>query len=183
MLNIISTCWDILCVDINVDKRCVDHITIQYYFQLSPGGWECNGNILLWFFSFFFVFLLYFLFLFFIFYSFIYFFTEGHNTPEVQIWHQHFSKLAMFPHCGLRSLFWKPTFKQSTLNIWIQFFSNSIVISIYFISLQVMWMKFCVGFPLQEESWIRPSGDWEWRVSVNKKAEADQLWQEHTGIW
>ena len=27
MLNIISTCWDILCVDINVDKRCVDHST------------------------------------------------------------------------------------------------------------------------------------------------------------
>ena len=28
MLNIISTCWDILCVDMNVDKRCVDHSTI-----------------------------------------------------------------------------------------------------------------------------------------------------------
>ena len=27
MLNIISTCWDILCVDINVDKRGVDHST------------------------------------------------------------------------------------------------------------------------------------------------------------
>ena len=27
MLNIISTCQDILCVDINVDKRCVDHST------------------------------------------------------------------------------------------------------------------------------------------------------------
>ena len=27
ILNIISTCRDILCVDINVDKRCVDHIT------------------------------------------------------------------------------------------------------------------------------------------------------------
>ena len=27
MLNIISTCRDILCVDINVDKRCVDHST------------------------------------------------------------------------------------------------------------------------------------------------------------
>ena len=25
MLNVISTCRDILCVDINVDKRCVDH--------------------------------------------------------------------------------------------------------------------------------------------------------------
>ena len=27
MLNIISTCQDILCVDINVDKRYVDHST------------------------------------------------------------------------------------------------------------------------------------------------------------
>ena len=27
MLNVISTCRDILCVDINVDKRCVDHST------------------------------------------------------------------------------------------------------------------------------------------------------------
>ena len=27
MLNIISTCRDILCVDLNVDKRCVDHST------------------------------------------------------------------------------------------------------------------------------------------------------------
>ena len=27
MLNIISTCRDILCVDINVDKLCVDHST------------------------------------------------------------------------------------------------------------------------------------------------------------
>ena len=27
MMNIISTCRDILCVDINVDKRCVDHST------------------------------------------------------------------------------------------------------------------------------------------------------------
>ena len=27
MLSIISTCRDILCVDINVDKRCVDHST------------------------------------------------------------------------------------------------------------------------------------------------------------
>ena len=27
MLNIISTCRDIICVDINVDKRCVDHST------------------------------------------------------------------------------------------------------------------------------------------------------------
>ena len=30
MLNIISTCRDILCVDINVDKRCVDHSTNKY---------------------------------------------------------------------------------------------------------------------------------------------------------
>ena len=30
MLNVISTCWDILCVDINVDKRCVDHSTSAY---------------------------------------------------------------------------------------------------------------------------------------------------------
>ena len=30
MLNIISTCRDILCVDINGDKRCVDHSTIIY---------------------------------------------------------------------------------------------------------------------------------------------------------
>ena len=29
MLNIISTCRDILCVDINVDKCCVDHSTIK----------------------------------------------------------------------------------------------------------------------------------------------------------
>ena len=27
MLNVISTCRNILCVDINVDKRCVDHGT------------------------------------------------------------------------------------------------------------------------------------------------------------
>ena len=27
MLNIILTCRDILCVDLNVDKRCVDHST------------------------------------------------------------------------------------------------------------------------------------------------------------
>ena len=33
MLNVISTCQDILCVDINVDKRCVDHSTIKYYQQ------------------------------------------------------------------------------------------------------------------------------------------------------
>ena len=27
MLNVISTCRDIVCVDINVDKRCIDHST------------------------------------------------------------------------------------------------------------------------------------------------------------
>ena len=37
MLNIISTCRDILCVDINVDKRCVDHSTSQEYsFSFLP---------------------------------------------------------------------------------------------------------------------------------------------------
>ena len=30
MLNIISTCRDNVCVDINVDKRCVDHSTSGY---------------------------------------------------------------------------------------------------------------------------------------------------------
>ena len=33
MLNIISTCRDILCVDINVDKRCFDHSTIDYHYN------------------------------------------------------------------------------------------------------------------------------------------------------
>ena len=48
MLNIISTCRDILCVDINVDKRCVDHSTsfnqrlsLQYIFIL-PRGWRMD---------------------------------------------------------------------------------------------------------------------------------------------
>ena len=41
MLNIISTCWDILCVDINVDKRSVDHSTkgnLSFFqqFQIIP---------------------------------------------------------------------------------------------------------------------------------------------------
>ena len=31
MLNVISTCRDILCVDISVDKRCIDHSTTIYY--------------------------------------------------------------------------------------------------------------------------------------------------------
>ena len=35
MLNIISTCRDILCVDINVDKRCVDHSTNEYMISLK----------------------------------------------------------------------------------------------------------------------------------------------------
>ena len=35
MLNIISTCRDILCVDINVDKRCVDHSTNYNVLSLS----------------------------------------------------------------------------------------------------------------------------------------------------
>ena len=34
MLNVISTCRDILCVDINVDKRCVDHSTSHYHVIL-----------------------------------------------------------------------------------------------------------------------------------------------------
>ena len=36
MLNVISTCRDILCVDINVDKRCVDHSTSYRYTNLFP---------------------------------------------------------------------------------------------------------------------------------------------------
>ena len=37
MLNIISMCRDILCVDINVDKRCVDHSTSEdHMFVLNP---------------------------------------------------------------------------------------------------------------------------------------------------
>ena len=35
MLNIISTCRDILCVDINVDKRCVDHSTTDYTADIA----------------------------------------------------------------------------------------------------------------------------------------------------
>ena len=40
MLNIISTCWDILCVDINVDKRCVDHST-SINLVLKVAGNQC----------------------------------------------------------------------------------------------------------------------------------------------
>ena len=36
MLNIISTCRDILCVDINVDKRCVDHSTSGDHTNTTP---------------------------------------------------------------------------------------------------------------------------------------------------
>ena len=37
MLNVISTCRDILCVDINVDKRCVDHSTSDHrYWKRDP---------------------------------------------------------------------------------------------------------------------------------------------------
>ena len=39
MLNIISTCRDILCVDINVDKRCVDHGTSYYPPQVLIIDW------------------------------------------------------------------------------------------------------------------------------------------------
>ena len=35
MLNITSTRRDILCVDINVDKRCVDHSTSYYTLKFS----------------------------------------------------------------------------------------------------------------------------------------------------
>ena len=37
MLNIISTCRDILCVDINVDKRCVDHSTNSIPYRERKG--------------------------------------------------------------------------------------------------------------------------------------------------
>ena len=43
MLNIISTCQDILCVNINVDKRCVDHSTRKY-----PSEFTVNANIYCW---------------------------------------------------------------------------------------------------------------------------------------
>ena len=33
MLNIILICRDIICVDINVDKRCVDHSTSSFIFS------------------------------------------------------------------------------------------------------------------------------------------------------
>ena len=42
MLNIISTCRDILCVDINVDKRCVDHSTSQIIHHLDQHGLLTN---------------------------------------------------------------------------------------------------------------------------------------------
>ena len=43
MLNIISTCRDILCVDINVDKRCVDHST-RNYTKKSFEGASCKHS-------------------------------------------------------------------------------------------------------------------------------------------
>ena len=45
MLNVISTCRDIICVDINVDKRCVDHSTRSYIIKKSDFETEteeCN---------------------------------------------------------------------------------------------------------------------------------------------
>ena len=36
MLNVISTCRDILCVDINVDKRCVNHSTSKHKSHVPP---------------------------------------------------------------------------------------------------------------------------------------------------
>ena len=38
MLNVISTCRDILCVDINVDKRCVDHSTTTHHMRRMKFG-------------------------------------------------------------------------------------------------------------------------------------------------
>ena len=62
MLNIISTCRDILCVDINVDKRCVDHhstssplVTVRFSieFHLVPANFyvrkgKKNENFTAW---------------------------------------------------------------------------------------------------------------------------------------
>ena len=42
MLNVISTCQDILCVDINVDKRCVDHNTNQWSNVVNYALWLPN---------------------------------------------------------------------------------------------------------------------------------------------
>ena len=55
MLNIILTCRDILCVDINVDKRCVDHSTSSYcgllsfdilhLYKVIKSGNECHAGM------------------------------------------------------------------------------------------------------------------------------------------
>ena len=55
MLNVISTCRDILCVDINVDKRCVDHSTSIFMYQfhhnlfpddlLEPNYFTMNNEV------------------------------------------------------------------------------------------------------------------------------------------
>ena len=42
MLNVISTCREILCVDINVDKRCVDHSTID---KIMVNGSQLAKNL------------------------------------------------------------------------------------------------------------------------------------------
>ena len=44
MLNIISTCRDIFCVDINVDKRCVDHSTREYPYEVLAWYVEAQWN-------------------------------------------------------------------------------------------------------------------------------------------
>ena len=52
MLNIISTCRDILCVDINVDKSCVDHSTTINWMRdhikssMAVTGWETTRPLL-----------------------------------------------------------------------------------------------------------------------------------------
>ena len=46
MLNVISTCRDIPCVDINVDKRCVDHSTIIYIAKTAIQAEICVAKCL-----------------------------------------------------------------------------------------------------------------------------------------
>ena len=46
MLNIISTCRDILCVDINVDKRCVDHSTNTYVMKVRENIFHLSSPFL-----------------------------------------------------------------------------------------------------------------------------------------
>ena len=43
-MNIVLTCQDILCVDINVDKRCVDHSTSQ----VRQTGQHANKGFKVW---------------------------------------------------------------------------------------------------------------------------------------